>query len=112
MSRRHSNPFLSLATLLAVASLTCRADGPDLSKIPPPVSRPVDFVKEVFPIFRENCIKCHGPEKHKGDYRMDTREAAFKAGKGGPNIVPGDSARSPLIQMVAGLIEDDLMPPP
>ena len=30
------------------------------------------FEKEVFPILREYCVKCHGPEKQKGKVRLDT----------------------------------------
>jgi len=84
----------------------------DVSKIPLPVPRTVDFVKEVYPIFKESCISCHGPEKQKGKYRMDTREAAFKDTDYGPTIVPGSSEKSSVIHMVAGLVDEMLMPPP
>ncbi len=84
----------------------------DLSKLPLPVPRKVDFEKEVYPIFAEKCIECHGPAKQKGKYRMDTKEGAFKAGDSGSFIIPGNSEKSPLIHIVAGLIEEGLMPPP
>ena len=84
----------------------------DTSKLPLPVARKVDFTKDVYPIFKEGCLKCHGPEKQKGKYRMDTREGAFKKGDAGPFIVAGNSEKSPIIHMVAGLIEEGLMPPP
>jgi mono/diheme cytochrome c family protein len=84
----------------------------DTSKIPLPVPRKVDFVKEVYPIFKEACISCHGPEKQKGKYRMDSKEAAFKDTDYGPTIVPGKSAESSLIQMSCNLIDEMMMPPP
>ncbi|MCW5559686.1 MAG: hypothetical protein KIT22_17865, partial [Verrucomicrobiae bacterium] len=84
----------------------------DISKIPLPVPRSVDFVKEVYPLFKESCISCHGPDKQKGKYRMDSREAAFKDTDYGPTIVPGSSEKSALIHMVAGLVDEMLMPPP
>ena len=84
----------------------------DVSKIPLPVARPVDFVKEVYPIFKESCISCHGPEKQKGKYRMDSREALFKDTEVGPAVVAGSSEKSALIHMVAGLVDEMLMPPP
>lgn len=84
----------------------------DVSRIPPPVTRNVDFVADVYPIFKESCISCHGPEKQKGKYRMDTREATFKETDYGPTIVPGSSEKSSLIHMVADLIDEMLMPPP
>jgi mono/diheme cytochrome c family protein len=84
----------------------------DLSKLPPPAATPPDFVKDIYPILKENCISCHGPEKQKGKYRIDTREGALKVGSDGANIIPGHSDKSPLIHMVSGLVEDGLMPPP
>lgn len=84
----------------------------DVTKLPLPVARPVDFVKEVYPIFKESCISCHGPDKQKGKYRMDSREAAFKKTDEGPAIVAGSSEKSAMIHMVAGLIDEMLMPPP
>jgi len=84
----------------------------DVSKLPLPVARPVEFVQEIYPIFKESCIACHGPEKQKGKYRMDTKAAAFKDTDYGPTIVAGKSEHSSLIHMVAGLVEEMLMPPP
>ena len=82
------------------------------AELPPAATRPVDFAREVAPIFREHCLACHGPEKQKSDYRLDVRDTAMKGGESGEKaIVPGRSADSPLIQFVAGLDADTLMPP-
>jgi mono/diheme cytochrome c family protein len=84
----------------------------DVSKIPLPVARAVDFEKEVYPMLKESCFSCHGPEKQKGKYRCDTKAGAFKDTDYGPTIVPGKSEKSALIHMVCGLIDEMLMPPP
>lgn len=84
----------------------------DLSKIPLPVARPVDFEKEVYPMLKEACFSCHGPEKQKGKYRCDTKAGAFKDTDYGPTIVPGKSDKSALIHMVCNLIDEMMMPPP
>lgn len=85
----------------------------DTSRIPLPAARKIDFTTEVYPIFKESCFSCHGPEKQKGKYRMDTREGAFKTtADHGPAIKPGKSEESALIHMVCGLIDEMLMPPP
>ena len=84
----------------------------DVSKLPLPVPRKVDFVKEVYPIFKESCISCHGPEKQKGKYRMDSREAALKETDYGPAILPGKSEQSAIIHMACNLIDEMMMPPP
>ncbi len=84
----------------------------DTSKLPPSASKKIDFAKEIKPIFDKSCVDCHGPEKQKGKYRLDTREAALKGGKSKEAaIVPGHSDQSPLIHYVARLVEDMEMPP-
>ena len=74
-------------------------------------SKKIDFVKEIQPIFEQSCVKCHGPEKHKGDLRLDSKAAALKGGKDGVAIIVGDAAKSDLyrrITLSAG--SDDIMP--
>ncbi len=107
-----------LRVLLAV-SLTVAAHAADkkpavidVSKIPLPVARKVDFQKEVYPLLKESCFACHGAEKQKGKYRCDTRDGAFKDTDYGKTIVAGHSEQSVLIHMVCGLIDEMLMPPP
>ncbi len=97
--------------VLAGVGLAARAAELDLSRLPAPAAHAVDFGKEVQPVFSRHCHKCHGPEKQKGDFRLDRKADALKGGERGAAIVPGRSAASPLIHHVAGLIEDAVMPP-
>jgi len=83
----------------------------DLSKLPPDAAVQVDFTRDIKPILENNCLRCHGPEKPKSKFRLDSREAALKGGDEGVDILPGDSAKSPLIHYVAYLVEDSEMPP-
>ncbi|MDB6054917.1 MAG: Planctomycete cytochrome [Verrucomicrobiales bacterium] len=83
----------------------------DISKLPAPVSREVDFVRDVRPIFEKNCLKCHGAEKPKGGFRLDARELALAGGDEAKDILPSDSAHSPLIHYVARVVPDMEMPP-
>jgi hypothetical protein len=70
-----------------------------------------DFSKDILPLLKDNCFKCHGPEKQKGKLRLDTREAALKGGKDGPAFVPGDAAKSDLIRRITlPKTDDDFMP--
>src|SRR5262245_42648598 len=78
----------------------------DISKLPPPAQGTVDFVKDIKPLLEHSCLKCHEPEKSKGKLRLDTRELALKGGENGPDILPGQSSKSPLIHFTAGLVED------
>ena len=93
-------------------SLTISADEVDRAKLPPPAQMQIDFVRDIQPIFEKSCLRCHGPEKPKSHFRLDSREAALKGGDNGIDIFPGDSAKSPLVHFVARLVEDMEMPPP
>jgi mono/diheme cytochrome c family protein len=71
----------------------------------------VDFKKDIEPILQQDCIKCHGPEKQKGELRLDSKAAAMKGGKDGVVITAGQADKSDLYRRVslpAG--SDDIMP--
>jgi len=73
---------------------------------------PVDFVRDVRPIFEANCYGCHGAEKQKSGLRLDVREAAFEGGEFyKPNIVPKEAEASKLLHFVSGDDEELRMPP-
>src|SRR6185295_876236 len=78
----------------------------DVAKLPPAASRTVDFSKDIQPIFSARCYSCHGPERQKAGLRWDDKAAALKGGENGPVIVPGKSAESRMIHLVAGLEAD------
>ncbi len=73
---------------------------------------PVDFARDVRPLFKGVCYECHNEDKQKGDLRMDTREDLLKGGASGPGAVPGDAEKSAIIQRVLGLGEADGKPKP
>ena len=87
------------------------AAGIDESKLPPPASVQIDFVRDIKPILTNNCYKCHSGEKPKSHYLLTSREAALKGGNEGVDIIPGQSAKSPLIHYVSRLVADMEMPP-
>ena len=83
----------------------------DVSRLPPPATNRIEFARDVRPILEENCLRCHGPEKPKSQFRLDNRAAALKGGEEGVDVIPGNSAQSRLIHYVARLVEDSEMPP-
>jgi hypothetical protein len=83
----------------------------DESKLPAAAPVKIDFARDIQPIFENSCLRCHGPEKTKSKFRVDNRVSAIKGGEKGVDILPGNSAKSPLIHYVAGLVEDMQMPP-
>jgi mono/diheme cytochrome c family protein len=71
----------------------------------------VDFVQQVLPILRDNCFSCHGPDKQKSGYRLDSKLVAVAGGDfGEAAIVPGKPSESPLLRYVAG--DGDIVMPP
>src|SRR4051794_9596659 len=103
-----SQPGPGLCLLLSTLSLSFAATAAevDVSRLPPPATNRIDFSRDVQPIFDHSCLRCHGPERPKSHFRLDNRDSAIKGGENGVDIIPGDSAQSPLIQYVAGLPED------
>ena len=75
--------------ILCFSATPSRADGPDLSKLPPPATTTVDFVKDIQPILAKNCYSCHGPTRQKAELRWDVKAIALKGGEHGPDFVPG-----------------------
>src|SRR5437773_795546 len=84
--------------LLLMALAGASAAAPDLSGLPKPAERKVDFAKEIQPIFSASCVRCHGPKKQEAEFRLDAKDAALKGGELGLAIVPGKSAESLLIK--------------
>ncbi len=71
----------------------------------------VDFNREIRPILSDGCFTCHGPDEktRKARLRLDTKEGAFaKPGV----IVPGEAAKSRLIDRVTSKDPAVVMPPP
>lgn len=106
--------LIRLGVLACAAAVALAAEGKkvDLSKLPAAADKKgVTFEKEIKPIFEKSCVKCHGPEKQKGDLRVDSREATLKGGEGGKVVEAGKIDKSPLLWSVARLDEDMAMPP-
>src|SRR5579863_3114213 len=98
-------------TLFAFATLAAAASAGRTAQAAPPV----DFQREIQPIFAEHCAECHGVDeaKRKSGLRFDVRESALKGGESGtPAIVPGQPDKSELVARITSPDADVLMPPP
>ncbi len=102
------NLFIILAFGSAITGV--QAANVDISKLPPAATRPVDFAKDVQPIFEASCWNCHGPKRTESSFRLDQRADALKGGERGGDIIPGKSAESLLIHAVSGLHDELNMP--
>jgi len=73
----------------------------------------VDFATQIAPIFADHCVKCHGPEKHKGDLRLDARRYVFDDRDADAQVIlPGDAFNSELhFRVTRPRDDEDAMPP-
>jgi mono/diheme cytochrome c family protein len=85
--------------------------GMESGSIPPAAKRPVGFVKDIKPLLRDKCHKCHGSSRKEAGLRLDRRDDALNGGDSGAAFVAGKSQESLLIKYVAGVDPDVVMPP-
>ncbi|MGE5193345.1 MAG: DUF4405 domain-containing protein [Deltaproteobacteria bacterium] len=62
----------------------------------------IDFNIDIYPLLEKRCLSCHGPGRQLGGFRVDRRADFFEADGRSPLVVPGRSAESLLIEIVAG----------
>ena len=80
---------IGLAIILAVTVLPTQA---------------VDFQKDIQPLLKNKCSRCHSGHEAKGEFSINTRTTLLKAAK------PGNSAGSLLFQLITSKDPDERMP--
>ena len=63
--------------------------------------------RDVLPLFKARCLKCHGPIKPKGKLNLSSARSLARGGSSGSVIVPGKPDESQLWDLVS----NDEMPP-
>ncbi|MFO1022868.1 MAG: c-type cytochrome domain-containing protein [Planctomycetales bacterium] len=77
---------------------------------PPGKDVHIDFLKEVQPLLKEKCLRCHGPEKKNGGLRLDTRQFAASGGDTLKTVLGGDLKSNGLFLRVSSDNIADRMP--
>ena len=98
------SPFRQLLLVTVTLAVACTARA----------ASPVDFQRDVQPIFAEHCTQCHGVDEaeRKSGLRLDLRENALNGGESGAAaIVPGQPEKSELIRRITSTDTDIVMPP-
>lgn len=107
---------VSLAILISFIALNAtyaeeESTEPSTNKLPAAAERKIDFIKDIQPILAASCYSCHGTDNQEAGLRLDARKTAFEGGDSGSVILKGDSAKSPLIHLVARIDPEMVMPP-
>jgi len=94
-----SSPILLLLSIL----VTAQAFGSP---------EPVDFNRDIRPIFNNHCVGCHGGVKRNAGLNLVFRSEALKPAKSGRRpLVPGEPSKSELLTRVSHADADERMPP-
>ena len=98
----------------ALVAAWTAAQKPAVARATPatPAVTTVSFTRDIQPLLDASCTKCHGGEKPRGEFSMESRELLLKGGQSHEAaIVPGYGEDSPLLQFVSDQVEDLEMPP-
>ncbi len=71
---------------------------------------PVDFAKQIQPLFARHCAECHGEKNQQSGLRVDRGSLLVKGGDRGASVVPGKSGESILYQALLGKQDITRMP--
>ncbi|PHS08214.1 MAG: hypothetical protein COA78_13015, partial [Blastopirellula sp.] len=95
------NSMLFVTSLLVMVGTTARA-----------IAKDIDFAKDIYPILKQQCLECHGPDEQESAFRVDTRLALLEGGDyGEPGVVPGKPEKSFMLEAIRGDDPDFVMPP-
>src|SRR5947209_19576170 len=83
--RRRLVPAALFAAGLATLALRAAAADP----APAPV-----FEKDVLPLFRAKCLRCHGADKRQAELDLRGKPTMLKGGESGPVLSPGSPEKS------------------
>lgn len=114
MRPRPLRPWLLCLAASAIAVLSvsdvCRVAVAATAIVDPPADRVVDFNADILPVLQHNCLACHSASKAEGEVVLETTEALRAKREEGTLVVPGDAAKSRLLQVAAGQ-DEPVMPP-
>ncbi len=117
MSSSSRRAAICSAALALSATVLIRAQGvapqvPPASQAaaPTPAGQPVDYVRDIQPIFEKYCADCHGRSKGRAQLRLHAPEWVRKGGQSGPIVIAGNSHGSELMRRVLDESDEDRMP--
>lgn len=95
------SPPAFLRQLFALGGLLISLGGGSVLLAASPTPEQLQFFEaKVRPILVQNCQKCHGAEKQKGDLRLDLKAGIMAGGESGAAVVPGKPEESLLVEAI------------
>ncbi len=104
-------PVIALLAAAAFGRLSAQVPAASPAPVAPAADDVAFFEAKVRPLLIERCYECHADNKQKGGLRLDSLPGWQAGGDSGAVIVPGDPARSLLLEAVGYRNEDLQMPP-
>lgn len=123
-------PDADLATLTRWVEEGAKFDGPDpaatlVSLLPAGAGQPaapmitvqaatgketISFAKDIAPVFVKSCVGCHGTNRPRNNFSLNSMESLLRGGDRGEPILPGKPADSLLIKKLKGMADGAQMP--
>ena len=72
----------------------------------------IPFKRDIQPLLETHCLSCHGSEKPESGFSLTSRKSALPGGNYGTAIIPGKPDQSPLLLMISGTHQDEIVMPP
>lgn len=116
MQKTFKSAFSILAMLLVWTSAAVPADDKPKDTLPPiepakvDLGRPVDYQRDIAPIFDSKCVACHNTIVSESKLVLEDAESILKGGKRGPAVVPKEPEKSRLF-LFASRSQKPAMPP-
>jgi hypothetical protein len=84
---RHNRRAFSIPVAVWIATLAFGLAPTTCIAVQDQVEDDVDFRAQIWPILQAHCIECHGPQKQKGELRLDSKEFVAIGGHTGNTII-------------------------
>ena len=70
----------------------------------------VSFASDLAPVLASKCTNCHGTNRPRNQFSVNTIQRLMRGGDSGPPVLPGRPAESLLVQKLKGTAEGQRMP--
>ncbi|QDU16155.1 Planctomycete cytochrome C [Gimesia maris] len=72
----------------------------------------IEFTRDIQPLLETHCLSCHGLGKPESGFSLTSRKTALTGGNYGTAIIPGKPDQSPLLLMISGTHQAEIVMPP